>query len=485
MAVSSKTFTKMIQRLFKKIFKTTPQPRVVAEEVHNLDPAQISHAAEEVVAILQEEGFEAFVVGGAVRDMLLGKTPKDFDVATNAKPEEVKRCFRRAYIIGRRFRIVHVRIGRELIEVTTFRSAQSGGQVDTHGRILSDNAFGNQLEDASRRDFTVNALYYDPTANTIWDAHDGLADLKKKRLRLIGKATLRFREDPVRILRILRFSAKLGFNIDRGTIRAAHQLSHLLDMVPSARLADEFGKFLLGGYAERGLVTLASWGLLSRFLNGVMQEKNESLLPMVINVLHDADRRHAEEKSLSYSFLMAVMMWSKIAQLEQAFVEKRLPPKIALQDAINEAVCLQQKKLPLTKAVIGEMRDFWYLQRTLIAPRLKQISRLLEHRKLTAGIDFLEIRALNTPAQKSETTLKDWAFPTYNDYGDTVCAFWAKWWRALANANADSQNSMIQDWQAHWRKQSQQAKRHGNGAQHRRRKPYKRINTKSTEKSTL
>jgi poly(A) polymerase len=444
----------MIQRFIKKLFNSTPSFNVVEEAAHGLSPDSLPNGALQVVEVLQDKGYDAFLVGGAVRDLLLGRRPKDFDVATSATPEQVKRCFRRAYIIGRRFRIVHVHLGSELIEVTTFRGGSDQKvAVDEHGRILSDNAFGSHIEDAARRDFTINALYYDPTENTVWDAHQGLADLRKKKLQLIGKAPIRFREDPVRMLRILRFSAKLGFQLDRATEKSVAQLSHLLDVVPPARLADEFGKFLMGGYALDGLCILAKWRLLSRFLDGVSEgaDYTENLSPMMQIALTNADRRHAEEKSLSLSFLVAALMWSNVAKWEKSYLEKGLPAPVAFQDAMNEAIFRQQQKISLTKAVIAEVRDIWMLQNNLIAPRPKWVPRLLESHRLTAGINFLEIRATTRlsgathpmPFAEDDTL----QYPHPDSRQDESCAFWAAWWRTLLSQPFSAQQQWVNDWE--------------------------------------
>ena len=224
---------------------------------HQIDASQLPNSALTVVRTLQQAGFEAYIVGGAVRDLLLGLKPKDFDVATNATPEQVKPLFRRALLIGRRFRIVHVLFGREVIEVSTFRAtpvehsavdgdarnaralADKHHAVDASGRVLRDNVWGPQIEDAARRDFTVNAMYYDPTRDIVVDYHHGLRDLKARTLRMIGDPAQRYREDPVRLLRVARFAAKLGFTIAPGTRAPIAGHAELLQGVPSARLFDE------------------------------------------------------------------------------------------------------------------------------------------------------------------------------------------------------------------------------------------------------
>lgn len=434
----------MIRKLIKQWLGHTPQFRQESGEAWNIDAQKVTQGARAVVDVLQRRGFNAFIVGGAVRDMLLGKAPKDFDVATDARPEEVKPLFRRAYIIGRRFRIVHVHWGSELIEVTTFRGAHSDkDDVNEHGRILSDNAFGTQLEDAMRRDFTINALYYDPHDNSLWDAHHGLADLRKKHLRLIGKPAVRFREDPVRILRILRFSAKLHFTMDRATQKAIQQLNHLLEMVPSARLTDEFAKFLLGGYAVSGLTTLSEYGLLHLFLH---TEQGESpLSPLMRKALSSADQRFAEGKKCSLAFLLAVLLWECVQKINEQCRAKGLHPSIAMQDAMNEAIALQLQKVSMTKAVSADIRALWVLQHALLFPRPRHIHRLAQNRALSAAIDFLELRAaVDTSAPINPSHYP--SLPTMQ-VSPADCAFWAHWWRSFMACDADQQNERIANWE--------------------------------------
>ena len=238
------------------------QPTVLNAKEHGINPQLLSSNAIRVTQTLQENGFKAFVVGGAVRDLLLGVKPKDFDIATNATPEQVKRLFRRAFIIGRRFQIVHVMFGQDLLEVTTFRGAASDGSPkDEHGRVLRDNTFGEQHEDAVRRDFTINAMYYDPASQTVLDYHGGIADIRKKVLRIIGVPEARYREDPVRMLRVVRFAAKLQFSIDAATSAPIAVMAPLINNVPSARVFDEMLKLLMSGHAMACLQQLRKEGL--------------------------------------------------------------------------------------------------------------------------------------------------------------------------------------------------------------------------------
>jgi poly(A) polymerase len=264
----------MIKRLISKVFGKrrgkASEPRIYRAGEHGIDRNGISDGAMRVCENLQREGYAAFVVGGAVRDLMLGRHPKDFDVATDATPEQVRGVFRRARIIGRRFRLVHVMFGSETVEVSTFRAhhERAEGDEDTaasdeHGRLLRDNVFGSQEEDAIRRDFTVNALFYDPERDEVWDYQHGVPDLKAKRLVMIGEPEARYREDPVRMLRASRLAAKLGFTIDKKTEAPIAKLSHLLDNVPAARLFDEMVKLLLSGHAVECVEKLRGYSTTS------------------------------------------------------------------------------------------------------------------------------------------------------------------------------------------------------------------------------
>jgi len=261
----------MIKKFIRKILgvknsaesgKANPKPTVLTAKEHGINPKLVSANAIRVTQTLQENGFKAFIVGGAVRDLLTGVKPKDFDIATNATPEQVKRLFRRAFIIGRRFQIVHVMFGQDLLEVTTFRGpSNDAAPKDEHGRVLRDNTFGEQHEDAARRDFTINAMYYDPASQTVFDYHGGMKDIRKKTLRIIGVPEARYREDPVRMLRVVRFAAKLQFEIDAATRAPIGVMAPLINNVPAARVFDEMLKLLTSGHAMACLQQLRKEGL--------------------------------------------------------------------------------------------------------------------------------------------------------------------------------------------------------------------------------
>ena len=364
----------MIKKFIDKLFRKAAaaggrKPRFgkreeVAPDVHGIDPKLVDERALQVVHTLKQGGHQAYIVGGAVRDLLLGLRPKDFDVATDATPEQVKALFRRAFIIGRRFRIVHVVYGRgrehEVIEVSTFRAyldnaaaeAVAGNEktsrselagmqhaVDASGRVLRDNVWGPQEEDAARRDFTINAMYYDPESQIVVDYHHGIRDAKKRILRMIGDPATRYREDPVRMIRAVRFLAKLaplGFELDAKTAAPLQPTLALLAEVPQSRLFDEMLKLLQTGHAVATIEQLRKLGLqqgIYPLLDLVVQRAEQ---PFVQAALADTDRRVGEGKAVAPSFLLACVLWSDVREGWSARLAQRAHPFPALQEAIDE-----------------------------------------------------------------------------------------------------------------------------------------------------
>ncbi len=406
----------MITRILRKVFgrgRAPATPRILPLEQHGITRDRISPCALRVCRTLREAGYAAFVVGGAVRDMLLGRTPKDFDVATDATPDEIRALIRRSRIIGRRFRIVHVYCGGETIEVTTFRASNPQGEEDDaervtaeDGMILRDNVFGTHAEDAARRDFTVNALYYDPERQEIWDWHGGVEDAKRRVLRMIGDPATRYKEDPVRMLRAARFAAKLDFHIDPATRAPIPQLAHLLARIPAARLFDEMMKLLLSGHAERGVRQLRAEGL------------HHGVLPMLDTILddparqaflhaalHDTDERVRHGQSASPAFMLAGLLWFDMRALWRAHQEAGEPALAALHAAMEETLERQRERLAFPRRFDGMIKEIWQLQ-----PRFESRSgarpyRLLAHPRYRAGYDFLLIRARGGDAPQE---LADW-----------------------------------------------------------------------------
>jgi poly(A) polymerase len=390
----------MIKKFIKRIFgvknhvNTPTKPATLGAQEHRIDPKLLSSNAVRVTQTLQEAGFKAFVVGGAVRDLLLGIKPKDFDVATNATPEQVKRLFRRAFIIGRRFQIVHVVFGQEIIEVTTFRGASAeSAPKDEHGRVLRDNTFGEQHEDAVRRDFTINAMYYDPASQVVLDYHHGIADIRSKTLRIIGVPEARYREDPVRLLRVVRFAAKLGFTIAPETREPIQVMAPLINNVPAARVFDEMLKLLMSGHALACLQQLRKEGLhhgLLPLLDVVLEQPlGEKFVTLALG---GTDQRVREGKGVSPGFLFAALLWHQVLEKWTAYQAAGEYPIPALHLAADDVLNTQTEKLALQRRITTDMRDIWSMQPRFERRSGKSPYRLIEHPRMRAGYDFLMLR---------------------------------------------------------------------------------------------
>jgi poly(A) polymerase len=390
----------MIKKFIKRILGTKKKtdshdkPVVLGPQEHRINPQLLSPNAVRVTQTLQEAGFKAFIVGGAVRDLLLGVKPKDFDVATNATPEQVKRLFRRAFIIGKRFQIVHVMFGQEIIEVTTFRGASADSSPkDAHGRVLRDNTFGEQHEDAVRRDFSINAMYYDPASQVVLDYHQGIADIRNKTLRIIGVPEARFREDPVRLLRVVRFAAKLGFTIDAATREPIQVMAPLINNVPAARVFDEMLKLLMSGHALACLQQLRKEGLhhgLLPLLDVVLEQPlGEKFVTLA---LASTDQRIQQGKGVSPGFLFASLLWHQVLEKWTAYQAAGEYPIPALHLAADDVLNTQTEKLALQRKIATDMRDIWAMQPRFERRTGKSPYKLLEHLRLRAGYDFLLLR---------------------------------------------------------------------------------------------
>lgn len=370
------------------------EPKVLGPRQHKIDPQFVSKNAMRVTQTLQKSGFKAFIVGGAVRDLLLSVKPKDFDVATDATPEEVKRLFKRAFIIGRRFQIVHVVFGQEIIEVTTFRgTAKENAPKDEYGRILRDNTFGEQHEDATRRDFTINAMYYDPATQNVLDYHGGLADIRSKTLRMIGVPEERYREDPVRMLRVVRFAAKLHFNIDPASREPIPHMAELIHHIPTARLFDEILKLLTSGHALACINELQEVGLqhgLLPVLDDILDNPVDKAF--ITLALSKTDERVKQGKTVSPGFLFSVLLWPQITKKWQFYRDKGEYPIPALHAAADDVLRVQAEQLALQRKMTSDMRDIWAMQPRFEKRAGKSPYKLLEHVRLRAGFDFLLLR---------------------------------------------------------------------------------------------
>ncbi len=417
---------------------------------HKINVNLVDERAMDVVRTLKHAGFAAYVVGGAVRDLLVGLRPKDFDVATNATPEQVKSLFRRAFVIGRRFRIVHVVYGRgrdhEVIEVSTFRAhldssqaEQVGGNertskselvgmkhaVDASGRVLRDNVWGTLEEDAARRDFTINAMYYDPETQTVVDFHNGLKDAQKKIIRMIGNPLVRYREDPVRIIRAVRFSAKLaalGFTFEDKTAAPLREMTALLADVPQSRLFDEMLKLLQTGHALASIAQLKLLGLgtgIYPLLDVVVDNVDDPLLNLA---LHDTDRRVSEDKPVAPSFLLACVLWADVRSGWLRRQQRGEPTMAALQDAIDDAFNARIGDVSGRGKLGIDMREIWTMQ-----PRFEKRTgsspyAMLEQPRFRAGLDFLRLRG-----QTGELDIE-----------------LAQWWETFSTAYDDERHAMIE-----------------------------------------
>jgi poly(A) polymerase len=430
-------------------------PVLVPPAVHGIDARLVSVNATRVTKTLQDAGFKAFVVGGAVRDLLLHVKPKDFDVATDATPEEIQHLFRRAHIIGRRFRLVHVMFGNDTIEVSTFRAAGAGNTADPpatptviadaaptkgrrgdrrpagplqladeHGRVLRDNVFGSQQEDAARRDFTVNALFYDPSTQSVIDYHHGFDDLKARTLRMIGDPEQRYREDPVRMLRAVRFAAKLGFSIDDATGAPIARLAPLLENVPAARLFDEMLKLLMSGHALACLKRLRAEGLhhgMLPMLDVVLEQPMGERF--VTLALENTDDRIRVGKPTTPSFLFASLLWHEVLKHWNDGRERGEYPIPALAAAMDHVLDAQTEKLAIQRRYTADMREIWGLQPRLERRVGRAAWRLLEHPRFRAGYDFLLLRAA----------------------AGEIDASLAEWWTRFIDASADEREALQAD----------------------------------------
>ncbi len=400
----------------------------ISSKVHRIDRKLLSTGAIKTTEGLQKAGFEAFVVGGAVRDLLLKQRPKDFDIATDATPEEVNRVFRRSRIIGRRFRLVHVMFGGETVEVSTFRgshldeSDEALARIAESGRILRDNVFGNQEQDAARRDFTANALYYDPATEEVLDFHNGVADIQAGVLRMIGDPVTRYREDPIRMLRAVRLSAKLGLKLDPATEAPIPKLADALHDVPPSRLFDEMLKLFLSGHAMESAAALRHHGLhhgLLPLLDVVLEQPMGERFVML--ALQNTDDRVRAEKPVSPAFLFATLLWHEVLvawKKYEAQGERTIP---ALHMAMSEVVDIQTEKLAIHKRYSVTMKEIWGLQ-----PRFEQRAgrrpfSLIEHPRYRAAYDFLLLRC---------------------ESGELPAEI-GNWWTTFAEADSETRAAML------------------------------------------
>ena len=387
--------------------RTTPTPalRIIPREQHVISRKNISKAALRVLYRLNEAGYQAYLVGGAVRDLLLGGHPKDFDVATSATPDEVKKLFRNCRLIGRRFRLAHVVYGPEIIEVATFRgTGEEEGEGDRHivdGRIVRDNVWGTVEEDALRRDFRVNALYYDISDFSVRDYVGGMQDVENRVLHLIGDPATRYREDPVRMLRAVRLAAKLNFRIDPAAAAPFDELGPLLGDASPARLFDESLKMFLAGHGLKSFHMLEQTGLLKFMFPATaraLKRGDQALRSLVEQGLANTDARVSEGKSVTPAFLFAVLLWGEVRDLAHTWMTKGVDPVAAWERAGTHVIAEQCQRVAIPRRFTLTMEEIWALQPRFEQVQRKRVFRLMAHPRFRAAFDFLLLRAAESPA---------------------------------------------------------------------------------------
>ncbi len=427
----------MIRKFLRKVFsnKTSTPESIVKLSIipfkrHGIRRNQITPCALKIATNLQQAGFSAYIVGGAVRDLLLGLTPKDFDIATNATPEQVTYLFRRSRIIGRRFRLVHVMCGADTVEVSTFRGPSPNDNVDPasiqltdqHGRLLHDNVFGNQEEDAVRRDFTVNALFYDPAKEEILDYLNGYEDIKAKKLRIIGDPVQRYREDPVRMLRVVRLASKLEMQIETETAKPIGDLAPLLQNVPPSRLFDEMLKLLLSGHSLSCVVELRARGLHHGLLPMLDVILEQPLGERFITIaLKNTDERIRENKPISPGFLFAILLWHEVLSCWNSLQVSGEKPLPALFKAIDKILSIQHKKLAIPRRFDAVIQEIWTMQPRFEARTGHKPFRLLTHPRFRAAYDFMLLRC-----ESGELNIE-----------------LGEWWKTFLAADSDEREKML------------------------------------------
>ena len=385
---------------------TETQPRIIPRPEHNVSRAHISKNAVKVLYRLHEAGYQAFLVGGGVRDLLLGREPKDFDIATDAHPEDVRRLFRNCRLIGRRFRLAHVIFGRDIVEVATFRASEDDLDADQEslllkdddGRILRDNRYGGIDADIWRRDFTANALYYNIADFSIWDYAGGVEDIRAGVLRLIGDPEARYREDPVRLLRALRFAAKLGFRIEPASEAPLRPLAPTLESVPPARLFEEILKLFLGGSAVPSYELLRRYGHFRQLFPAVDalldSEEGAPYRALLLAALKNTDQRVADDEPVTPVFLFAVLLWGPVSRRAARLEEEGESPVQALLLAADEIVDAQQRHVAIPRRITTPMKDMMVMQLRLQKTKGRRVLGMVGQSRFRAAYDFLCLRAL-------------------------------------------------------------------------------------------
>jgi len=423
----------MLKKLFQSFntparrpqqLRTTPQ--VLNSGQHSLQRGQFSRHAVGIVERLQTAGYQAYLVGGCVRDLMLGITPKDFDVATSATPEQIRAEFRNARVIGRRFKLVHVHFGREIIEVATFRANHPEDEEENShlssrhesGRILRDNVYGTLEDDAQRRDLTINALYYDPVSERILDYANGVHDVRNRLIRLIGDPVQRYQEDPVRMLRAVRFAAKLDFGIEKHTAAPIRELAPMLRDIPSARLFEEVLKLFLSGCASdtfEMMVDLGLFDVLFPASGEALEHAPTYTHTLISEALQNTDLRVKQGKPVTPAFLFAALLWPALPTLVLRLQSRGMPPIAAMQQAAHELIAEQCQRIAIPKRFTIPIREIWDMQERLPRRSGKRADQLLENPRFRAGYDFLLLRE---SAGEETDGLGEW-WTDYQDANDS------------------------------------------------------------------
>ena len=419
-----------------KTVTTLQEPIVLTRDQHPISRQFISESALKVLYRLNKGGYDAYLVGGGVRDILLGLKPKDFDIATNATPEQIKALFRNCRLIGRRFRLAHIVFGREIIEVATFRGHhdekesqdKKTSKQSEHGMLLRDNIYGSIEEDAERRDFTINALYYSTKDFKVYDFANGVKDVEDKVIRLIGDVETRYREDPVRMLRAIRFATKLDMDIEAQTKAPIKSLAPLMANIPAARMFEEFLKLFISGKAVANFEQLRHYQLFKFFFPAVDQaldNNDEQLKRFILLAMENTDKRINNEQRVTPAFLFAAMLWYPLQNyIKQINLNSSLAPQDAFFAALNEIMPEQQRSISIPKRFQGVMKDIWILQDKLARREGKKAFKAFEHPKFRAGYDFLLLRS---EIESDNTQLSELA----------------KWWTDFQNVSPEAKQQMV------------------------------------------
>lgn len=423
-----------IIKFFKKLLKspsptlsTSPAEFTIPRSQHHVSKSEINIYALQVINKLNHHGYEAYLVGGSVRDLLLRKVPKDFDVSTSATPQQIKKLFRNARIIGRRFKLVHITFGREIIEVSTFRSNQPDEQVQTNdkGMVIRDNVYGNLEQDSWRRDFTINSLYYNINDGSIIDYTGGFKDVKAKKIHMIGIADTRYQEDPVRMLRAIRFAAKLHFDIAEDTAEPIFRLAHLIQQVSNARLFDEVAKLWQCHESKKVFELLQHYQLFQQLFPWTHEALNANphVKEFIENAFENTDVRMREQKPTTPAFLFAVLLWHPMRNhANELMVKEELHPLVAIEQAMNKILNEQSRIISIPRRFTQIIREIWLLQYRFNKRIGTKPMLLMSHARFRAAYDFLLLRAI---AQDESVEL-------------------AQWWTQFQESSEEEQLTMIQ-----------------------------------------